>query len=90
MQKPWEGRGASEFCTASSELDVPFIRCCAAEASLQRRLVALLADWWCAKIVPAALDVAFSFLDSNWTHLWLVVMYRYWAREYHLDTMIHI
>lgn len=26
-RKHWWGRGASEFCTASAEIDIPFMRC---------------------------------------------------------------
>lgn len=85
MEALWD-RGASEFRTASVEMDNSFVGC-PEEVRFQRRLAALLAAWRRDKAVPTIPEAAFSCLDEDWILLWLVVKRWYWAREHRFETL---
>lgn len=69
-------RGTSEFRTGVLKMDIPF-SLSKEDMGYRWWLVALLADRRCDKSVPTVPDIAFSWLDRDWSQLWLVVKRQY-------------
>lgn len=53
-----------EFYAASTEMDIPFVRC-PKKVGYQRRLVTMFATWRCEKAVPNVPEVALSCLGAD-------------------------
>lgn len=87
--KHWGRRGVLEFRTVGLEMKIPLVHF-AEKISYQRPLAALLATWRLGKSVPTVPDVAFSFLDEDWSPLWFVVKSLYWEHEFYFETWLSI